>query len=318
MLERYLVLWLGLLSALACFWPSLAPSLGDPFVASKPILPYLISITMFSVGCLMRKDEALEVFRQWPTVLAGTAVQYTAMPLLGYLGAHLFGLDPASQIGVILVGCVPGAMASNVLTMVARGNVSYSVSLTTCSTMLSPIVVPLTLFLALRKQTELNPYDVARDLFLMVAGPVLLGFALCRFVAAFERLMIRVGASFTHLTILWIIAVVVGLNRGRLTGAAEHQEMARVLAALLFVNLFGYLAGYVGGVAFGYPEGMRRALTIEVGMQNAGLGTTLALRLFPDQEAAAIPTALYTFGCMFTATLLAQWWARRTPDRETD
>ncbi len=228
MLERYLVVWLGALSALAYFWPALA-SAGDPFVASQPYLRWLIAITMFTVGCLMRKDEARQIFRQWPTVLAGTAVQYTAMPLLGFACAHLFGLDPASQIGVIIVGCVPGAMASNVLTMVARGNVSYSVSLTTCSTMLSPIVVPLTLYLTLRKQTQLNPYDVALELLLIVAGPVALGFTLCRLVSSFERVMIRIGPAFAHLTILWIIAVVVGLNRDRLAGASHQLELVKVL-----------------------------------------------------------------------------------------
>jgi BASS family bile acid:Na+ symporter len=313
MLERYLILWLSLLSGLAYFWPKVAGGFGDPFVASQPYLSWLIALAMFCVGSLMRKDEAQQIARQWPTVLAGTAVQYTAMPLLGFACAHLFALDPVSQIGVIMVGCVPGAMASNVLTMVARGNVSYSVSLTTSATMLSPIVVPLTLYLTLHKQTSLDPWDVARLLVLTVAGPVVVGFVVCRLVPAFERLMIRIGPLLAHATILWIIAVVVGLNRQRLQGAGELQELSKIILALLVINLLGYVAGYAGGRAFGYSEGLCRALTIEVGMQNAGLGTTLVLELFPEPEyrAATIPTALYTFGCMLTATMLAQYWAWR-------
>ena len=91
-----------------------------------------------------------------------------------------------------------------------------------------------------------------------------------------------------------------------------------MFSALLAVNLGGYLAGYFGGVTLGLPESMRRALTLEIGMQNAGLGTTLAMRLFPDEPGAALPAAIYTFGCMCTGTILARLWAeaqRRTDAR---
>lgn len=107
-----------------------------------------------------------------------------------------------------------------------------------------------------------------------------------------------------NLTILWIIAIVVGLNRQRL-GLFEPA----ILIALLVVNLAGYLAGNAGGRLLRLPTSMRRALTLEVGMQNAGLGTFLALKVFGDEPAAAIPTAIYTFGCMFTGTVLARLWA---------
>jgi BASS family bile acid:Na+ symporter len=115
-----------------------------------------------------------------------------------------------------------------------------------------------------------------------------------------------------NLVILWLIAVVVALNRHRLGQAGWD-----VLVALLAVNVLGYYAGYLGGMLLRLPEGMRRALTIEIGMQNAGLGTTLVLQLFPEQPAAAIPPALYTFGCMLTGTLLARWWAWRDGSTET-
>jgi BASS family bile acid:Na+ symporter len=112
------------------------------------------------------------------------------------------------------------------------------------------------------------------------------------------------GPIVANCVILWIIATVVALNRSRL--AAGSLEL---LAPLLAVNLLGYVAGYGAAAAIGQPESMRRALTIEVGMQNAGLGTSLALQYFKDQPAATVPTALYTFGCVFTATILARWWA---------
>jgi bile acid:Na+ symporter, BASS family len=312
MLERYLVIWLGVLAALAYFWPALAPSLGDPFVASKPILPYLISVTMFSVGCLMRRDELRQVVRDWPSVFAGTVIQYTATPLMAYGFGHLFGLDESQMIGVIIVGCVPGAMASNILTMVARGNVSYSVSLTTVSTIISPIVVPLALYLCLRTTTQVDLWDTARELILIVVGPVIAGRILCRHFARLEQWMQGVAPILAPMTILWIIAYVVGKNRDQL-----GQGVGPVLAALASINLVGYLIGYWSGAALRFPEGVRRALTIEIGMQNAGLGVALAAKLFPDHPAATIPPAIFTFGSMVTATLLAQWWARRERNAES-
>jgi BASS family bile acid:Na+ symporter len=115
------------------------------------------------------------------------------------------------------------------------------------------------------------------------------------------------GPIIANVTILWIIAVVVGLNRDRLS-----EVNAAVLIVLLVVNLLGYTAGHFGAKMLRIPESMRRALTLEVGMQNAGLGTVLAIGLFPERPATAIPTAAYTFGCMLTGTMLAQWWARKS------
>jgi BASS family bile acid:Na+ symporter len=196
-------------------------------------------------------------------------------------------------------------MASNVLTLASRGNVSYSVSLTTSATLLSPLVVPVALRIALSTEQSIDTAAIFVKLLTTVVGPVLLGHALCRFSARLEAVMSRIGPGLANLAILWIIAVVVGLNRDRL-----HDVTGGLLIALLALNVLGYLAGYAGAATLRLNEPMRRALTLEVGMQNAGLGTILVLELFP--EGAAIPTAAYTFGCMLTGSMLAQYWSRRT------
>ncbi|MBS0265894.1 MAG: bile acid:sodium symporter family protein [Planctomycetes bacterium] len=306
MLDRFLIVWLTMLSALAYFWPVLFPSLADPFVATKPVVPWLISVTMFSVGCLMRRDEFREVVRDWPAVCSGTVIQYVATPLLAWGFGHLCGLTGGHLIGVIIVGCVPGAMASNVLTMIAGGNVSYSVSLTTVSTIVSPVVVPVAMYACLRSAIPVDLKDVAIQLFLVVVGPVVLGRILCAFWPALEKVMERVAPILAPLTILWIIAGVVGANRDSLS-----QGVAPVVLALAGINLVGYLVGYWGGAALRFSEGVRRALTIEIGMQNAGLGVALAQQLFPDFPDAQVPPALFTVGSMLTATLLVQAWVWR-------
>ncbi len=312
MLQRYLLLWLILLSLLAFYWPQMGVPEADPFVLTKTsgLLMPMIAVAMFAIGCLLPGDEIRQVARMWPAVLGGTAVQYSAMPLLAWSVGHALRLQPDLLIGVIMVGCVPGAMASNVLTLTARGNVSYSVSLTTSANLFSPLVVPLVLAGALGisggASQSLDKLQVFRELVFSVVGPVLIGYLLCNFLPRFASLMTCVGPWIANGTILWIIAVVVGLNRDKLGSATPVM-----LLALLLINLLGYAAGWLGGSAMRLPVAMRRALTLEVGMQNAGLGTGLVLTLFPNQPAAAIPTAAYTFGCMFTGTVLAQIWSRQ-------
>jgi len=321
MLQRFLLFWLVLASVLAYFWPDIPPLISpadepaepngplggfDPFVDSKPLLMWLIAAAMLAIGSLLPRDEIRHVARRWPTVIGGTAVQYLTMPLLAYAIGNVMQLDRDTLTGLIVVGCVPGAMASNVLTLAARGNVSYSVSLTTSATLFSPIMVPMVMSFALGGVRELDQWGIFQTLLLTVVGPVVLGHLLSRRFDVVQRTMSQAGPVIANLVILWIIAVVVGLNRARLAEAAPT-----LVFALALLNVLGYIAGYFGAKAMRLREPMRRALTLEVGMQNAGLGTALVLDQFQDSPAAAIPTAAYTFGCMLSGTVLAQFWSRR-------
>ena len=303
MFQRFILAWLVLLCVPALYWERWLPGVWDPFLESRPGLNYLFAATMLAIGSLLPGDEIRQVARRWPTVLGGTAVQYTAMPLLAWAMARLFGLEGPALVGVLMAGCVPGAMASNVLTLMARGNVSYSVSLTASATLLSPIAVPLTLWLVLGEGHE--DFPAARligQLCWMVVGPVVAGHLLSRASRRWAAWSGRFGAVVANLAILWTIAVTVAGNRENLT----HLS-GRILPALLALNIGGYLAGYAAGRAMRLPPEMRRALTLEIGMQNAGLGAVLAKDLFG--AAAAMAPAMYTFGCMCTGTVLARIWA---------
>ncbi|WP_152049301.1 bile acid:sodium symporter family protein [Tautonia marina] len=303
-----LLLSLVILSSLAYAWPGLfGAEAFDPFLASRGALWALIALAMFAIGWRLPGDEVAQVALRWPSVLGGTAIQYVSMPLLAVATASVARLDADATVGLMLVGCVPGAMASNVLTLMARGNVSYSVGLTTAATLASPLVVPLVLRWTLGAvSVDFPTVEAMRQLAVFVVLPVGLGHAIGRSLPRRHRLDGPIASLVANLVILWIIAVVVAGNRDRIAGPSP-----RLLAALLTVNLLGYLAGNLGGRLLRIDPPMRRALTLEVGMQNAGLGTTMALTLFPDRPAAAIPCALYTFGCMFTGTALASWWSLR-------
>lgn len=305
MLQRYILWWLMLSSGLAWVWPKFGFGI-DPFSEASGCLNALIVLTMFCVGALLPVKEVNEVFLKWPRVLAGTTIQYLSMPLLAWLVVRVLNPSPEIAAGIIIVGCVPGAMASNVLTLAARGNVSYSVSLTTSATLLSPLVVPFALWLTLDDSIEYDGLAAVKLLVSQVVAPVFCGHLLNRFSVRFRELADSVGATVANVSILLIIAIVVALKRDDLVRAD-----VMLLVALATLNAGGYLLGYWGAAGLRFPEGMRRALTLEVGMQNAGAGIVLADRLFGAASDAVIPCALYTFGCMLTGTILASWWQRR-------
>lgn len=307
-MQRNLIFWLAAVCSMAygChFW--LAGSF-DPFAQSKPLLSWLIALTMFVVGTLIPPGELSRLLERWPVVLGGTCVQYVSMPLLAVGLAHAAGLSGDLLLGMILVGCVPGAMASNVLTLMAGGNVSYSVSLTTLATIVSPLIVPSVLYLAVRVE-GVDRLAMAQQAFegllLSVVGPVVTGKAAVWLVPRFTEGMQRVGPFVANAVIIWIIAYVVNVNAEQL-GLASGA----LLGALLMLNLLGYAAGWGAGRLMQLPDPMRRALTLEVGMQNAGLGTVLAAELFAQRQLVTLPPAIYTFGCMLTGAILSQLWSQ--------
>lgn len=304
-MHRSILFWLLVSSGLAFFWP--AESLGfDPFVTSKTLLWALVTITMFSLGTLVRADE-LRPLRQHPWWVAlGVAAQVVIMPAAAWLVTKVVPMEPELAAGVILVGCVPGAMASNVLTHTARGSVAYSVSLTTVATLLSPFTVPVVISIVAGASTETSA-NSAMMLAVFVALPTVIGYFCSRKFKAVSDLTDKIGPAIAAIALLWIIASVVASSR------AVLKDVGGILIlALLVMNATGYAAGYFLGRVSRLPESFRRALSLEVGMQNAGLGTALAVSLYGQGTIATIPTAAYTFGCMLTGTLLATVWRRQS------
>ena len=321
-LTKYLLIWLTLTCILAYYWPRFG--LGfDPFVL-PPIdchwfkisaAEIYISVTMLMIGSLLPVDELRAVAKHWTQIVSGTAVQYITMPLLAFISACIFHLSGPYFIGIMLVGCVPGAMASNMLVMIARGNVSYSVGLTTSATLLSPAVVPVTLYLAISvlgphfgctdsvNQSYFNSQvviDMAKTLLLTVVLPVGIGFSLARVSKRWHAFSQMFGEIVANLVIIMIIASVVAANRGR-------EFPIQMIPPLVLLNFGGFLAGWIGGKYILRLDIKKAcALMIEIGMQNAGLGVMLAGIYFGTQPQVAMCCAMFTFGCMFTGIVLVQ------------
>ena len=306
---RSILFWLVFASALAYAWP--AQQLGfDPFTPPDsiraPVLWTLVVVAMFFLGTLVRQEELHPLRRHPWWVVLGVLTQVLVMPGAAWIMTKIFPLEPDIANGVILVGCVPGAMASNVLTNTAKGSVAYSVSLTSVATLLSPLTVPLVLWVVASATTEKSLVDSSVRLCVLVVLPTVVGFLICRKWSWVRRRADAWGSGIASVALLGIIVIVVAGDRENLVNVG-----LLLAVVLLLINVIGYLAGwFVGGMAK-LPQACRRALTLEVGMQNAGLGTALAVSLYGPDSLATIPTAAYTFGCMLTGTILAVGWQRR-------
>ncbi len=324
MLQRFLPLWLLILCGLALLPPfSFGP---DPFVALSDAIPQfnqlLIALVMFCIGTLLPKDEIDQLRHRWKLVLLGSAAQYTLMPALALAAVFACDLSTETKLGILIAGTVPGAMASNVLTLQARGNVSYSISLTATTTLLSPVVVPILLAFCMGRVTSTDEFDLQRffnpatvglSLLLTVALPVVFGHLCARMFPAIERLAARFSEIVANVAILWLIASIVARNREYFRAGVEFQ----LLAGLVTLNIAGYVLGSGTARLFRLDEPMRRALTLEVGMQNAGLGAVLASQIFGRESEAVVPPVLYMFGCMLTGAMLAAYWRVRPVESET-
>ena len=298
---RYFVIWVVLGGVAAYAWP-------DPFRALRGGTTLFFSLTMFGIGAVLRVEDFKRIAERPTIVLIGSVAQFTIMPLGAFLVARLLGLNDDLTAGLILAGSAPGAMASNVMSYIAKADTAYSVSLTTVSTLLCPLLTPtLTYILTRGTKLDVSPWALMWDVMVMVVIPLLAGFVVRH---VFRERLERIEPVFPALSttfIVFICSLVIALNRERLA----HVTVP-VLGAALLLNAYGLAAGYGVGSAFHLGLKRRRTLTIEIGMQNAGLGATLALKNLSDE--AAIPAAVFVFVCIFTASGLASLWQRITPE----
>jgi BASS family bile acid:Na+ symporter len=236
--------------------------------------------------------------------LYGVAAQFTIMPALAFSLAMLFSFSKEFSLGLILTGSAPGAMASNVLSYLAGADVAYSVSLTTVSTMLAPLLTPLlTLFLA-KTLLEIPFWSMCFSVFKMVVLPLFLGLLLKKVLGKKVEPLSRIFPALSTTFIVFICALVIALNKTYLL-----RINLWIFAAALFLNLAGLVSGYMTGKWLRFDLLKRRALAIEIGMQNAGLGSVLALKHF--NERVALPAVVFVFICIFSASILVPIWSQQ-------
>jgi BASS family bile acid:Na+ symporter len=296
---RYFAIWVILGGLAAYRWPA-------PFKALAPWNLWFFAMTMFGIGAVLRMEDFRRIARNPGIVLVGTVAQFTIMPLGAFLVSRLLGLSNELAIGLILAGSAPGAMSSNVMSYVAKADTAYSVSMTTVSTVLCPFLTPtLTCLLAQGTEMRVPVLKMMLELLATVILPLFFGFAVRHFLGERLRKVLPVFPAISATFIVFICALVIALNRERL------QELTGIiLLATLALNLGGMAAGYGVGALFRMDLSRRRTLSIEIGMQNAGLGTILALKHFG--AGATIPAAAFVFICILTASVAASLWQRHS------
>jgi BASS family bile acid:Na+ symporter len=297
---KYFAVWVILFGVTAYIWPG-------PFVALKGYMDWFFALTMFSIGVVLQVDDFKRIAQKPVIVLIGSTAQFSLMPLGAFLLARLFNLPPEIAVGLILTGSAPGAMASNVMSYIAKADTAYSVSLTTVSTLLCPIMTPGLTFLLARSRLEVPFLDMFISVIKMVIVPLFIGFGVRHYFKSRVEKILPVFPAISVTFIIFICSLVIALNKSYLA-----QVTAIILAAGIILNVYGMLSGYGVGSVFRMETRRKRTLAIEIGMQNAGLGTVLALKHF--NEKTAMPAAIFVFICIITASLMAAVWQRTSTE----
>jgi len=293
---RFFGLWVLIGFITAYFYPRV-------FIPLKPGMEWFFAFTMLGIGIVLNLDELKAVLKAPGIIILGVLAQYSIMPLLAFLFIKLFSLSSAFSLGLVLTGSAPGAMSSNVISYLARADVSYSVSLTTVSTFLSPVLTPFLTYLLAHSYFKVDFWTMFFGILKMVVIPLSIGIFL---KIKFEKRLqpfITIFPAISVTFIVFICSLVAALNRNFIS-----QMSMFILLIVFLLNISGYSLGYAVAKLAKLNIKRRRTLSIEIGMQNAGLGTVLALKYFSEQ--VALPAALFVIVSVVTSALLARFWHR--------
>lgn len=281
----------------------------------------ILGIIMLTMGCTLSTDDFKMLLRRPTDILLGTLAQFTVMPLVAYSLSHLFGLNPFLSAGIILVGCCPGGVSSNIMCFLCRGDVAFSVGMTTVSTLLAPIVTPLMVLLLAGQQIEVDAIGMFKNICIVTLIPVGVG-VLFNYFGSKKQWFDDVKAVLPGVSVIALSCIVGGVIYTAYPRLVENgwQLMMLILAVVTLHNGLGYLLGYMIGKIAGFTTAKKRTISLEVGMQNAGMATVLANGFFATPAAiAANPLAALTvlpcaLSCAYhsiSGTILAGWFRSR-------
>jgi len=270
------------------------------------IINILLGVVMFGMGLATKLEDFKVVFSRPRDIAIGCVAQFTIMPALAWMLARLFGLDEALTVGVILVGCCPGGTASNVITYLAKGDLALSVGMTGVSTLLAPFLTPALTLLLAGKTVDVDAVGMFIGILWVVIMPICLGLIVKKLFPKTTERAIRFMPIVSSVTIAVILALVLSANASRLaTGGIA------VLLVVMLHNVCGLALGYLIATALRLAEPKRRALCIEVGMQNSGLAASLAAVHFAAYPMAAVPGAIFSVWHNISGAIVARLFAKR-------
>lgn len=299
--SKYMALIVILVAALALLAPESVSFLKTSYV--NPLL----GIVMFGMGLTLKPHDFQVVFSRPKDVIIGCLAQFTIMPLLAFLLTQLFQLSPELAVGVILVGTCPGGTSSNVMTYLSKGDVALSVGMTSVSTILAPFLTPLLTYLYAGQRVDVDMMSMFLSIVEVVILPILLGFVVNHFFAGFTQRAVEVLPLISTTAIVAIVAAVVSANAAKIMTSG-----LLILAVVILHNLLGYALGYGVAKALRLDVTKCRAISIEVGMQNSGLATSLATTHFAQYPLATIPGAVFSVWHNVSGAVLANFFVRQT------
>ena len=276
------------------FFCHIKPSLINP----------LLGVIMFGMGLTLRAEDFRVVFMRPKDVIAGCLAQFAVMPLLAFALSKLFSLDEALTVGMILVGCCPGGTASNVITYLAKGDLALSVGMTAVSTLLAPVLTPLLVLLLAGKTVDVDVLGMLLSILWVVILPIGLGLLVKRFLPKVSDKASDYLPAVSSLAICVIVLIVIAANAQKLLSGGLV-----IMLAVVLHNVCGLAIGYLIGVALHMPQAKRRAISIEVGMQNSGLASSLANTHFAALPMATIPGALFSVWHNISGAIVARIFA---------
>ena len=294
--------------SLAMYYPQYFVSVGG-FKLSKLIIP-LLQIIMFGMGSELSLFELSAVLKKPKAVIAGVVCHYIIMPLVGFSLATVFNFPKEIAAGIILVGCCPSGLASNVMSYLARANLALSVAVTTISTLLSPLFTPLLMRLLAGKLVTVHFEDMMWDTTKVVILPIVAGLLFHYLARGKVKWLDKIMPLISMIGIALIIVVIT---------AAGHDSLMKVglllVLAVFIHNIIGYTLGYWSGRLLKFSEKDCRTISLEVGMQNSGLASGLALLM---GGLATIGLAPAIFGPLMniTGSSLATWWHGKVPKED--
>jgi BASS family bile acid:Na+ symporter len=296
--------------AVALSFPQYFLKIGS-FELKRLIVP-LLQIITFGVGCTMTWQDLAGVWKTPRSVLIGVACHYTIMPIVALTIAKLFGFPPEIAAGVVLVGCCPSGLASNVIAYLARANLALSVTITSVSTLMAPLFTPLLMKLLAREFVHVEAASMMMDILKIVIVPVLAGAVINQVMRRRAKWIAHVMPTISMLGVAAIIIVISAQGRDSLI----HVGLALVAAMFLHMTA-GFTLGYISAKLFALPERDCRTISIEVGMQNGGLASGIAVQM---GKIATVGLAPAVNGPVMNTTfsLLGMWWSSRPTDMEGD
>lgn len=299
LIQKTFALWVIFFAGIALLAPEM-------FVWLKAYIPWLLGIVMLGMGMTMTLDDFKGVLQSPKAVFIGVVAQFFVMPGLAFVLCKLMNLPSEIAIGVILVGCCPGGTASNVITYMAKGNTALSVACTSVSTLLAPLLTPAIFYLLASQWIEINAGSMFISILQVVLFPIVLGLIIRTLLQSKAESYIQVMPL---VSVVAIVAIVAAIMAGSKTQILESGLL--ILGVVALHNGLGYLLGFWVSRFFKLPYADAKAVAIEVGMQNSGLGVALAATHFAASPLTALPSAIFSLWHNISGPALATYWASK-------